>query len=170
MQQDFDRAIPILLRPDIEGGLVDDPHDPGGLTQFGISARAYPNVDIRALTPASAADIYRRDYWPAAHGDALPWPLCLFVFDHAVNAGAASAMKCLQRALGTPAALVDGVWGPRTAATAAAYQDARGLADRYLAQRVAYYLACKPELVARFGVGWCARVAKVALAAGTAAP
>src|SRR5262245_7285211 len=90
----FERAIPILLEE--EGGLVDNPKDPGGLTKYGISQRSYPHVDIRALTPEAASAIYARDFWPACGADRLPWPLCLFVLDHAVNAGSVAAIKCLQ--------------------------------------------------------------------------
>ncbi|MBI5843910.1 MAG: hypothetical protein HZB23_04475 [Deltaproteobacteria bacterium] len=45
-----------------EGGYVNDPADPGGETRFGISRRAYPNEDIKALTRERAAEIYYRDY------------------------------------------------------------------------------------------------------------
>ncbi|MBK8639281.1 MAG: hypothetical protein IPN92_13770 [Chromatiaceae bacterium] len=43
-----------------EGGLVNDPRDPGGVTKFGISQRAYPALNIRGLTPDDAkANFYR---------------------------------------------------------------------------------------------------------------
>lgn len=166
----FDRAIAIVLReecgPGLDAtGLVDNPGDPGGLTKYGISQRAFPKVDIRNLTRDGAVEIYQRDYWAAAHCDEIPWPLCLFVFDHAVNAGVGGAIRLLQGACGGK---VDGVWGPDTEARvhlAAAHGPIFELGRSYNAARVRAYLGMSPALVARFGVGWCGRVAAVALAA-----
>lgn len=157
MLSNFDRAIPILLEE--EGGLSDNPKDPGGLTKYGISQRAYPSVDIRALTPATAAAIYARDYWPACGADKLPWPLCLFVFDHAVNAGSVTAIKCLQRAARVGS---DGELGTLTLGAVAA-ADLRLLCRQFNVERCRYYtrLAGFPT----FGLGWMGRVASVALKA-----
>lgn len=154
----FQRAIPILLEE--EGGLADDPNDPGGLTKYGISQRSYPHVDIRALTPEDAAAIYARDFWPACGAEALPWPLCLFVFDHAVNAGSVAAIKCLQRAAHVGD---DGKLGPQTIA-AVQRANLRSLCRQFNVERCHYYfsLAGFP----RFGLGWIGRVASVALKAG----
>src|SRR5574343_326744 len=66
----FDQAFDRLIGH--EGGYVFDPHDPGGETKFGISKRAYPALDIAALTLADAKAIYRRDYWDGAQCDRLP--------------------------------------------------------------------------------------------------
>ncbi len=161
MSDNFDRAIAIVLHE--EGGLSDNPADPGGLTNFGISQRAYPKLDIRALTEADARAIYARDYWPLAHGDFLPWPICLFVFDHCVNAGRASALKILQHGLGVAA---DGAWGPSTAGALAALGPAKldALAEDYVVGRVHYYLSL--STAGTFGDGWCGRVARVALKGG----
>ena len=72
-----------------EGGYSAEPQDPGNWTggavgqghlagtKFGISAAAYPDVDIAALTPDDAAAIYRHAYWERVHADALPPPLAL---------------------------------------------------------------------------------------------
>lgn len=174
----FERAVAIVLReecgpgPDATG-LVDNPKDPGGLTKYGISQRAYPGLDIRNLSRADAVAIYRRDYWTAAHGDDLPWPLCLFVFDHAINAGPGQAIRLLQRALGT--VQVDGVWGAATFSAVQSLTFPSLLGTRffefcrsYNAARVRYYLSL--ATAPTFGVGWCGRVAAVALAAGFSAP
>jgi lysozyme family protein len=67
----FDKALALVLRH--EGGLVDDPRDPGGLTNCGISQRAYPDLDIRNLKVADIALIYRTDYWDAIKGDWVGW-------------------------------------------------------------------------------------------------
>ncbi len=79
-----------------EGGLVNDPKDPGGVTKFGISQRSYPALDIRALSLDDAKAIYQRDYWDKIQGEALPAGLDLLLLDHAVNAGPARANTLLQ--------------------------------------------------------------------------
>lgn len=155
---DFERALPVLLEE--EGGLVDNHADPGGLTKYGISQRSYPHVDIRALTPESAGEIYARDFWVPCGADRLPWPLCLFIFDHAVNAGTGTAVRCLQRAARVPA---DGVLGPATLG-AVQRADLRGLCRAFLVERVRYYMACHGFTT--FGLGWLGRVASVALKSG----
>jgi lysozyme family protein len=109
---DFDTAVKHILM--FEGGLVDHPKDPGGITKFGISLRAYPELGesgIRSLTKRQAADIYKRDYWDALRCSELPSGLRLMVFDCAVNQGVGYATKALQSAV---SARADGVLGPKT--------------------------------------------------------
>ena len=105
----FDEAFTRTLGH--EGGLVDDPRDPGGLTNWGISQRSYPNEDIRSLNVDRARAIYLRDYWGPAGCDAVPDAIKADLFDMAVNAGVKTAIKALQRAVGE---VQDGVIGPRT--------------------------------------------------------
>ena len=89
----FDVAIEFVFKR--EGGLVDDPADPGGLTNFGISQKAYPNEDIRNLTVERAKELYKRDYWLAAGCDRLVPPLDLVHLDTAVNMGVGRARQFL---------------------------------------------------------------------------
>jgi lysozyme family protein len=81
----FDRAFTIVVG--IEGGLVNDPKDPGGVTKYGISKRQYPDVDIANLTVEQAKAIYLRDYWNTHDLDSLEYGKALLVFDTAVNGG-----------------------------------------------------------------------------------
>jgi len=90
---DFERAVTFVLA--WEGGYVNNPVDPGGETNWGISRRSYPNLDIRNLTVAQAKEIYRTDYWLRAGCDALAWPLSLMHFDTAVNCGVSKANQFL---------------------------------------------------------------------------
>jgi len=85
MTDNFDRCIKFVSR--WEGGYVKHPDDPGGETKFGISKRAFPMIDIKSLTEEEAQDIYRTHYWLKAGCDKLEWPMCLVVFDTAVNMG-----------------------------------------------------------------------------------
>lgn len=83
-----------------EGGYVNDPRDPGGETNMGISKRSYPHLDIPNLRKEEAAEIYRRDYWMKSGANELEWPLCLTHFDFAVNAGTWRAEKTLDESEG----------------------------------------------------------------------
>jgi len=58
---EFSRAINTILKN--EGGYVNNPNDPGGETNYGISKRSFPDVDIRNLTQEKAIAIYRASYW-----------------------------------------------------------------------------------------------------------
>jgi lysozyme family protein len=144
----FPRAVALILKH--EGGYVNDPADPGGETNFGISKRAYPAEDIRAMTPARASAIYERDYWRRAKCDELPWPLAVQVFDMAVNAGVGPAVKMLQKVLGVT---TDGVIGPKT--LAAAWGSTHEQHVRYARERVNYYSALGGW--PRFGRAWVIR-------------
>jgi len=81
MNDDFDRALKIVLRLEGSGRVSRDPH----LTKWGISQHSYPTVDIEALTADDAAAIYWRDYWTPNHCGEMRWPINLYVFDGAVN-------------------------------------------------------------------------------------
>lgn len=109
MSNNFDIAVEIILKH--EGGYVNHPDDPGGETNYGISKRAYPDVDIANLTKEDATAIYKRDYWDRISGDDLPFAVGIVVVDYAVNSGVSRASKALQLAVG---ATVDGVIGPMT--------------------------------------------------------
>src|SRR5687767_6587415 len=112
MNENFDRCIEWLLRPDVEGKFSDDPDDPGGLTKWGIAARSHPEVINPNFSREDAVDIYRVKYWDKAHSADLSWPYDLLIFDMAVNMGCCKIpIKILQRALGV---LDDGVFGEKT--------------------------------------------------------
>lgn len=99
-----------------EGGdkIVQDPADPGGLTKFGISQRAYPSVDIRGLTYEKAKLLYINDYLLKPNITSIEDELLQeMVFDYAVHSGPAQAIKALQKLTG---ARQDGILGPKTLA------------------------------------------------------
>ena len=113
MNSNFDMAFDVLMK--VEGGLVDDPRDLGGLTKFGISKKAYPNLDIESLTLEQAKEIYKKDYWNKCKCDDLPPSFDIAVFDTAVNMGPGKAIMLLQKAVREK---VDGVLGEKTLAAA----------------------------------------------------
>jgi len=84
----------------IEGGYVNNPDDRGGETKYGISKRAYPNIDIKNLTLNKAKEIYHRDYWIATKLEQIDcYDIQLELFDTAVNMGVYKAQTILQEAL-----------------------------------------------------------------------
>ena len=84
----------------IEGGYVNDPNDRGGETKYGISKRAYPNLDIKNLTLKQAEEIYYNDYWFALKLDYInELNISLELFDTCVNMGRYKASTILQEAL-----------------------------------------------------------------------
>ena len=153
----FDQAVEIVL--DHEGGEVNDPNDPGGHTKYGISKRAYPDLDIGELTKDDAKRIYKSDYWDRIRGDEMPSAVDIGVFDMAVNAGNRTAVQLLQRIVGVTD---DGVIGPITL-EAVRKHDANWLAVRYAAERISYYAALSQWQ--RYGRGWTSRVVKTAIEA-----
>ncbi len=136
-----------------EGGYTHDPQDPGGETKFGISKRAYPSVDIKALTRDQAVAIYRRDFWDRVQGDKLPRQVAFQALDAAVNHGTENAVRWMQRAAGVAD---DGIVGPVTLA-AVGRADPADLVLRLNAQRLRFY--ARLSTFEAFGRGWVNRVA-----------
>src|SRR5690348_4888364 len=95
---DFAAAVAFVLAR--EGGYVRDPADPGGETNYGISKRQYPSLDIPHLTRDQAISLYERDYWIPCNCDALDQGPALAVFDTAVNLGVAPATSMWDAARG----------------------------------------------------------------------
>lgn len=149
---DFMRAVTRVLAE--EGGYSDDPRDPGGETNLGISKRAHPEMDIANLTMADAMAVYHRDYWLAAKCDQLPAPVNAVVFDAAVNQGVGRAIQMLQAGLGLN---VDGVVGPKTIAAAAR----RDAVVALTTQRILHYAGL--PAFRTYGKGWTARAIRAAM-------
>ena len=107
---DFNKAIEKTLVN--EGGYVNDKDDAGGETKFGISKKAYPNVDIKNLTTDEAKAIYKRDYWDKIKGDLITYNSVAYeIFDTSVNMGVRTASKLAQVALSVHP---DGIIGNKT--------------------------------------------------------
>lgn len=162
---DFAKAFAKLLP--IEGGFVDDPADRGGATKYGISKRAYPELDIASLTLEQAAAIYRRDYWDALRlGPLFRQELAEEIFDSAVNCGPGNAVRWLQRALNlvggfAPGNLaVDGALGPATLAATNACRYPQALLKALNGLQFLHYwqLVERHPSQARFFRGWLRRV------------
>ena len=161
MNTNFEKSLAELLKH--EGGYVNHPQDPGGRTNLGVTQavwedwidRAVSEENMRALTPAKVAPLYRELYWDRVKGDKLPAGVDYCVFDAAVNSGASRAAKWLQTTVG---AVADGAIGEQTLKLVL-LTNPQMLIDKYSANRLAFLqrLATWPT----FGKGWERRVEEV---------
>ncbi len=154
MQNIHDIARQIVAR---EGGFVEDPDDPGGATNRGVTLATLRRLgfdttgdgkvqveDVRALTQAQAEAIFIDHYFRRPGLANLPEPLQPGVFDMYVNAGS-TAVRLLQKLLsdmGFPCA-ADGIVGPQTIRQAQAAIEAAPahLVDAYAIARRNWYYA-----------------------------
>jgi lysozyme family protein len=157
MTQNFRDCLELVLKH--EGGFVNHPKDPGGMTNLGVTKKVWEDwigheVDekaMRALTPAIVAPMYEMKYWRTSYCEKLPRGLDLLVFSMAVNAGSGRSVKLLQDAIGVVA---DGVIGPRTMARINE-ANVETLIDKFSEARTAFYKGLKTFPV--FGKGWLNR-------------
>jgi len=99
-----------------EGGYVNNPEDPGGATNMGVTQRTYDattglNKSVKMITEAEVRDIFNAQYFQKVMGDDLPDGLDYAVVDYAINSGPSRAVKALQRQLNVTA---DGIMGAQT--------------------------------------------------------
>lgn len=151
-----------------EGGFVDNPHDPGGATDEGVTQHQYDlwrtakglsTRSVKFIDPNEVEAIYRGSYWNAVDGDQLPSGVDYCVFDWSVLAGPHRAIEHLQQAVGTTP---DGIIGPATLAAVAAADPLRVI-NGVCAERLAY-LKTRPGW-RYFGDGWSNRVNSVEITA-----
>ena len=117
MEKNFDSCLEKILKH--EGGFVNHPDDPGGMTNMGITRRVYEafldkkvnEQEMRQMPKEHIAEIYRNNYWDKVKADDLPSGIDLCVFDWAVNSGTRKAVCALQESVG---AKPDGIIGPST--------------------------------------------------------
>jgi lysozyme family protein len=161
MKETFATAMTALLSH--EGGFVNHPVDPGGMTNMGVTKAVWEEwighrvneKDMRALKPMNIYPMYRRKYWDKVSGDMLPTGLDMAVFDFAVNSGPGRAVKVLQKLLGT---MPDGFIGPQTLSL---------IAEKDLKKLIADYNDARLDFLEElptfttFGNGWTVRVEAV---------
>lgn len=165
MKENFDSALKAILHH--EGGFVNHPKDPGGMTNLGVTKRVWEEwvgheVDektMRALTPEIVAPMYKAKYWDRIKGDDLPTGVDYIVFDAAINSGPGRAAKWLQQTVG---AIPDGMIGPGTLGKVAA-MPAEDIVEKYQQTRLEF-LQSLPTWNT-FGKGWGRRVEEVEVAA-----
>ena len=152
MSVEFIKAINRVLGH--EGGYVNDPQDPGGETNWGISKRSYPSVDIKNLTRNKAIVIYYQDFWLKAYCQELSDGAGYQLLDSAVNSGITQSIRFMQRAVGVAD---DGIFGSHTAQAVASMPEAKFII-LFLAERLDFMRKLKAW--SRFGSGWAGRIAQ----------
>lgn len=161
MKDTFPEAFALVLKS--EGGFVNHPADPGGMTNLGVTKAAWEaflgksvtEADMRALTPKTVMPFYQVRYWDACKCNDLPLGLDYAVYDFAVNSGPARAIKSLQQVAGV---LVDGKIGPQTVSAVSAMPVADAI-GQLCALRLSFLKRLDTWDV--FGKGWGSRIADV---------
>lgn len=168
----FEHALTHILQ--MEGGWADDPYDPGGPTNFGITLATYAKdkrvtvtadsfaqlkSELRSIRLDSVRRIYLERYWRPAACPVMPPALAFFHFDAAVNHGVLGAARLLQESVG---AVIDGEIGPETLSKGAARPVPDTLA-LYADVRRRHYRSLSTFW--RFGNGWLARIDRTLAAA-----
>jgi lysozyme family protein len=113
----WEKAFQAVLKH--EGGFVNHPKDPGGMTNLGVTKKVWEEfvgrevdeAEMRALTPDVVKPLYKKNYWDKIKGDQLPSGVDYAAYDLAVNSGTGRAAKYLQQIAGVPA---DGIIGPKS--------------------------------------------------------
>jgi lysozyme family protein len=161
VKENFDKCFELVLEH--EGHYVNDPRDPGGRTNLGVTQRAWESYVgnpvneefMRALTPYIVKPFYKAMYWDKIKGDQLPNGVDYAVYDFAVNSGVGRATKMLQQIAGV---LVDGSLGPKSMG-AIRECDPEQVVDALCDMRLDF-LKRLPTFET-FGKGWSRRVAEV---------
>jgi lysozyme family protein len=157
----FDACVALILAN--EGGFCDQPADPGGATNFGITKRTLEAFvghgvsvdDVRNLSSNTAIEIYRSNYWNVMRCGDLPPGVDLMVFDYGVNSGPATSVKALQALVGVPQ---DGAVGKIT--LGAVEKVAPETLVNGLAQARMTFLRSL-DTFETFGAGWTKRVTEM---------
>lgn len=157
MHKNFDKCLSMLLHH--EGGFVNHPKDPGGMTNLGVTKKVYEawvgkEVDeetMRGLTFVDVAPLYKKKYWDKVRGDDLPSGVDWCAFDWAVNSGSGRPAKAIQRAVGATA---DGAIGPMTLQSVM-NNDPEMIIGSVYDQRQKFYESLKT--FETFGRGWTRR-------------
>ena len=166
MRENWDDCFEMVLKH--EGGFVNHPKDPGGMTNLGVTKAAWEawlvrtvtESDMRKLTPAIVKPFYKAMYWDKIKGDDLPSGVDYAAFDLAVNSGVGRASKYLQQIAGVTA---DGVIGPKSL-EAIKSRDPKEMADAICDMRMDF-LKRLPTFET-YGKGWSRRVAEVRVKSG----
>jgi len=153
----FDLAIGKTLAHEGGAKFTDDPSDRGGATKYGISRRAYPDLDIRNLTEQQARDIYKRDYWDRVRADEInSQALAESIFDNCVNMGVRRGSHLAQMAAKIEPA--DGIIGSQSLEALNNFNEEIFISSYTIAKIARYAHICnRDKSQKRFLLGWINR-------------
>jgi len=154
---EFDLVIDKTLRHEGGDTFTNDTLDRGGATKYGISQKAYPDLDIRNLSEDQAKAIYRQDYWDKVRGDDIQSQIMAeTIFDVSVNMGIAGGSKLAQKTLEIEPA--DGIIGPQSLAVINATDENLFIARFALAKIQRYTEICRADSSQKkYLLGWLNR-------------
>ena len=150
----FEIAIKKILKN--EGGYVNNPLDSGGETNYGISKKSYPDLDIKNLTMLQAKEIYKSDYWDRLRLDHIKnINISSSLFDFAVNVGSYQATKVIQKIVNTE---INGIIGAKTI-RAINNQNSLLLDLHFTLEKIIFYISLveKNKRNLSFLIGWIKR-------------
>ena len=150
-----------------EGGYVDNKLDPGGATNWGCTQAVWEGYighkvsidDMKALTKEDVKPLYKKRYWDAIHGDAIPSGLDYCLFDCAINSGVNRSAKIIQEIVGV---FADGAIGNNTVSAITQLNPITAI-NEFCDKRQAFLESLKTFPV--FGKGWSKRVSEVRIRA-----
>jgi lysozyme family protein len=168
----FEQALDLVLG--FEGGYSNNPADPGGATNLGITQNTYDDYrrhaglsqqSVHSISHTEVLAIYRSNYWNDGQCDKIdlidPF-IALVHFDGCVNSGIGQQGRILQRTLGVTA---DGIVGPESLAELkfVISKDKHNFRVRYLAARLDFYLdlVLARSVLRVFLPSWCRRIQKL---------
>lgn len=157
MNEYFETCLDNVLKH--EGGFVNHPSDPGGMTNLGVTKKVYEKwvdrevseEEMKGLTRDDVKDIYKKNYWDRCQCDELPIGVDYVVFDMSVNHGVGRASRFLQKIVG---ATVDGAIGNETLGKVKVMARSE-IIENLCSTRETFYRKLKTFDV--FGKGWLRR-------------
>jgi len=158
MISNWDKSFSELIKS--EGGFVNNPKDPGGATNWGVTKAVWEAWvkhpvtvdDMKKLTQEEVKPLYYEKYLKPVKGDELPIGVDFLVFSFGVNAGVGRAVKTLQTSLGTVA---DGAIGQNTMKKIQE-ADSKTLIENFSNAKISFYKSL--STFPTFGKGWLNRV------------
>ena len=165
MNRNWDKCFDLVIVN--EGGYVDNKLDPGGATNWGCTQAVWEGYighkvsvdDMKALTKEDVKPLYKKRYWDAIHGDAIPSGLDYCLFDCAINSGVNRSAKIIQEIVGV---FADGAIGNNTVSAITQLNPVTAI-NEFCDKRQAFLESLKTFPV--FGKGWSKRVSEVRIRA-----
>lgn len=158
-EERFNRYMDLVLK--IEGGYVNDPDDPGGETNYGITkavARSHGyNGSMKEMPKSKAIEIYKKSYWDGKIMPNINNDLSLYLLCHSIHSGYVQAIKTLQKSLKVKS---DGIAGVDTL-NALSVKSEHEAMDDYNWAIMGFYIDISPKTKYKYVKGWYNRLSEI---------